>query len=79
MKQFKYRNEKTENGATRIHVLVPEEDGGRIFACDNDGELDHHNSDAVADLKTGNYIDILPGPFCLNDFSIKFYKFRDVQ
>ncbi|PAV55641.1 hypothetical protein WR25_25907 [Diploscapter pachys] len=79
VKQFKYRNEKTENGATRIHVLVPEEDGGRIFACNNDGELDDHNSDAVADLKTGNYIDILPGLFCLNDFSIKFYKFRDVQ
>ena len=54
--QFKYSIEKTDNGASRIYVVVPSNDTmGKMFVVNWKGQVVKQ-----CDLISGHYVDILP-------------------
>lgn len=53
---FNYNLEKTDNGASRIYVVVPSPDAiGKMFVVNWHGEIVR-----ACDLKSGSFVDILP-------------------
>ena len=64
---FEYRNERTENGRTRLYFLVPDERlvGERLLVLDNAARIN-----AQAEIRTGAYVDVQPTVYSSPDYTI---------